>query len=56
MHEVVWKQAKVNELIKNVKCQPIHCIHMKAGKKSAQETQNLVGCVEVLFWKLPASL
>lgn len=56
MHEVVWKQAEVNEPIKNVKCQPIHCIHMKAGKKSAQATQNLLGSAEVVFWKSPASL
>lgn len=53
MCEVVWKQAEINELIKNTKCQPIDCIDKKAGEKSAQATQNLLDFAEVLFYELP---
>lgn len=57
MCEVVWKQAEINKLIKNIKCQPIHCIDidMKAGEKSAQAMQNLLNFAGVLLYTLPTS-
>lgn len=30
---VVWKQDQINELIKNIKCQPIHCTDMQADDR-----------------------
>lgn len=55
MCEVVWKQAEINELIKNIKCQPIYCIDMKAGEKSVQVMQDLLDFAEVLLYKLLTS-
>lgn len=56
MCEVVWKQAEINELIKNTKRQSIHCIDMKAGEKSGQAMQNLRDFAEMLFYELSSSL
>lgn len=55
MCKVVWKQAEINKLIKNIKCQPIHYIAMKAGEKSAQAMQKLLDSAEVPFYELPTS-
>lgn len=47
MCEGVWKQVEMNDLIKTIKFQPIHCSNTKAGEKS---TQAMLDFVEVLFW------
>lgn len=52
---MVWKQAEINELIKNTECQSIYCIDMKAVEKLGQAMQNLLDFAEMLFYELLTS-